>query len=209
MLSLCDRRFTEPLDQSAFDDEYITMIVNNTTGRAPERVPEHIVRGVALIVFILSAGSVILGILLPLQDSVGARTALTAVSAVLAVDFALRALGWSKASPLAFVSRALSGSVLRFRKRMITAKPKRFAAAIGAVMSIAAFVSVLAGAFVPALVFIGALAFFSFLEAAFSFCVGCKIFAGLVRIGILRDEVCVDCVYPEAEGEARENVSGS
>jgi hypothetical protein len=33
----------------------------------------------------------------------------------------------------------------------------------------------------------------AFLESAFGLCVGCKVFAGLMRVGIITEEVCERC----------------
>jgi hypothetical protein len=38
------------------------------------------------------------------------------------------------------------------------------------------------------------MAVFPLLEAGFGFCVGCKLFALLARLGLVRPDVCVDCV---------------
>ncbi|MBK9477219.1 MAG: DUF4395 domain-containing protein [Tetrasphaera sp.] len=112
---------------------------------------------------------------------------------LLAVDFALRAWGGPARSPLA-------QAVLRWlRPRVATAPrptafaPKRFAAGIGAVVSSAIVGLSLAGAPVAATVLVVAMIALPGLEAAFGFCVGCRIFAVLVRWGLLHDEVCVDC----------------
>ena len=42
-------------------------------------------------------------------------------------------------------------------------------------------------------VVIGALAFAATLEAAFGFCLGCKVFSILMRIGIIPASVCEEC----------------
>jgi len=39
---------------------------------------------------------------------------------------------------------------------------------------------------------------FPALEAGFGVCVGCRLFALLARAGVVREDVCVDCVRPAA-----------
>jgi hypothetical protein len=72
--------------------------------------------------------------------------------------------------------------------------PKRFAQAIGATLSVAAAVLALgfgelrAGLVLVALIVVGAT-----LESVFAYCVGCRIFAGLMRLGLLPAGVCAAC----------------
>ena len=51
----------------------------------------------------------------------------------------------------------------------------------------------LAGASGAARVVIAMLAGAAFLEAAFGFCLGCRIFAGLIKAGVVPDSVCEEC----------------
>lgn len=121
--------------------------------------------------------------------------------AVLAADFVPRAI-WGPSRSF------IATGVLRWvRPRVSVAPrptagaPKRFAGAIGAVMTSLAAVSWIAllatgaGAALVVCWTIGVvMAVFPLLEAAFGFCVGCKLFALLARLGLVRPDVCVDCV---------------
>ncbi len=71
--------------------------------------------------------------------------------------------------------------------------PKRFAQGIGVVFTITASVLWIAGAPAAARVVTGMLAAAAFLEAALGFCVGCRIFAWLMRVGIVAESVCEEC----------------
>lgn len=120
--------------------------------------------------------------------------------AVLAVDFTLRAAFGPQASPIAqLVNRWIRPRVAA-PTRPTAGAPKQFAASIGAVMTIAAtalwIVNLATGssAAITAVVVIGAImVLFPFLEAVFGFCVGCKLFAGLMRLGLVPEDVCLDC----------------
>jgi hypothetical protein len=113
--------------------------------------------------------------------------------AVLAVDFVLRA-GWGpSASPFA----RLAQSVLRPRvaapPRYTAGPPKRFAAAVGAVLTIAATVLWLAGAILPVALIGVVMVVFPALESLAGVCVGCIVFGWLMKAGLIPESVCVEC----------------
>ena len=113
--------------------------------------------------------------------------------AVLALDFTLRA-GWGpSASPVArLVGRAIRPRVTA-APRYTAGPPKRFAAAVGAVMTAAATVCWVLG-LTPAVVGIGVvMVLFPALEAVFGICVGCIVFGWLMRAGLIPEAVCVEC----------------
>ena len=120
--------------------------------------------------------------------------------AVLAVDFTLRAALGPKASPIAQLVNRWIRPAVPAAKRPTPGPPKRFAATIGAVMTVAAtglwLLNVATGssAALTAVVVIGAImVLFPLLEAAFGLCVGCRIFAVLMRLGLVPEEICLDC----------------
>lgn len=120
--------------------------------------------------------------------------------APLAADFVLRASLGPQASPVArFVSRAVRPRV-KALPRPTAGTPKRFAASIGAVLTTAATVlwlvhlatrspAVLASVVVIAVVMV----VFPALEALLGLCVGCVLFSGLMRAGLVPPSVCVEC----------------
>ncbi len=72
--------------------------------------------------------------------------------------------------------------------------PKRFAQGIGAVMSVTAAVLALGfGARGAAYVVLGLLAAAATLESVFALCLGCRIFALLMRAGVIPESVCERC----------------
>ncbi|MSX01031.1 MAG: DUF4395 family protein, partial [Actinobacteria bacterium] len=68
-----------------------------------------------------------------------------------------------------------------------------FAQAIGVAFTLTASGLWLAGASSAARIVLAFLVLAAFLEAAFGFCLGCKIFALLMRAGIIPEEVCAEC----------------
>jgi Domain of unknown function (DUF4395) len=152
----------------------------------PFRVNENAVRGVALQVFILSLAALYTGSSIPVI--------------ILLADFAIRVLLIPRYSPLAWISRKLIVPISGFKRKQIVFKPKRFAAGIGMFMSAAALFFNLNGLVLPAAVTIAILALFSFLEAFFKFCAGCKIFGLLMKLGLVSEDECPDCVYGDGSG---------
>lgn len=163
------------------------------TNTIPERVGEHVVRGIATQVSLLLAIAISAGV------SRGMTLFTMVVSIFLLADFTARATGLSRISLLAIVSRGLQGKVFFYNRRLITAKPKKFAAAIGATMSLTSVVLWFFSLYQIQFIVLSVLLVFSFLEAAFRFCAGCKIFGLLIKLGLAREELCDDCVFPPGE----------
>jgi hypothetical protein len=110
----------------------------------------------------------------------------------LAYGFWARVLTGPTLSPLGWTAQNVIAPRLG-PKRPVPGPPKRFAQAIGAVMSTLALVLAFAVshqaadgvliAFVPA----------AALESIFGYCLGCKAFALLIRAGVVPDSVCEEC----------------
>jgi hypothetical protein len=113
----------------------------------------------------------------------------------LAYGFVARVLTGPTLSPLG----RLATSVIAPRlgpPRPVPGPPKRFAQAIGAVITLAAAIIALPNpttTSTPADVLLGLLVVAAGLEAILGFCVGCRLFAGLMRIGVVPDAVCEEC----------------
>ncbi|GAB6903119.1 DUF4395 domain-containing protein [Kineosporia succinea] len=71
--------------------------------------------------------------------------------------------------------------------------PKRFAQAIGATVTTAVVVLTAFGVTGVAQGLLGMMIVFATLESALGFCVGCRIFAVLMRLGVIPDDVCEAC----------------
>jgi hypothetical protein len=113
--------------------------------------------------------------------------------AALAVDFVLRA-GWGPSySPLARLAQTVLRPRIAAGPRYTAGPPKRFAAAIGAVLTVAATVFWLAGTTVPVVLIGAVMVVFPALESLGGICVGCIVFGWLMRAGLLPESVCVDC----------------
>jgi len=99
----------------------------------------------------------------------------------LAIDFILRGFFDSKCSLICitskwFVSKFMPGG------KVMNAGPKIFAAQVGMVLSIIAVAFFLSGFTISGILTASILALFSFLEAAFGFCVACKIYPYLRKV---------------------------
>lgn len=78
--------------------------------------------------------------------------------------------------------------------RLVAGPPKRFAQGIGAAFSTSALVLWFGvGAHSATWVVVGVLGAAALLESAFGVCLGCRIFAVLMRVGVVPDEVCAAC----------------
>ncbi len=120
--------------------------------------------------------------------------------AVLAVDFILRSVFGPRLSPIAQAVIRTVRPMLSIPCRSTPGAPKRFAASIGAVLTstaaLLAVVHVTAGyaAAGTAVFAIGAImVVFPALEAVAGLCVGCLLFAQLIRIGWLPESSCLEC----------------
>lgn len=120
--------------------------------------------------------------------------------AVLAADFTLRAALGPDASPVAQLVRRLVRPRIAAAPRPTAGPPKRFAASIGAVMTGAATLLWVLGVATgspsasAAVVAIGVvMVVFPALEAVFGICVGCILFSGLMRVGLVPEDICVEC----------------
>lgn len=94
---------------------------------------------------------------------------------VLAADFLIRGIDFPQYSPLAIISKGVVRT-LSIRPQNINAGPKLFAARIGLLLSVMILILSIAGINAPAILIATVLGLFSFLEAAFGFCVACKIY---------------------------------
>ncbi len=111
----------------------------------------------------------------------------------LAYGFWARVLTGPTLSPLGWLAQNVVAPRLG-EKRPVPGPPKRFAQAIGAVMSTAALVLALAAndhtaAAIVLILFLPAAG----LESIFGYCLGCKIFGLLMRVGVVPETVCLEC----------------
>lgn len=128
------------------------------------------------------------------------------ITAVLAYGFVARALTGPTLSPLGQLVTRVMTPALGLAPRYVPGPPKRFAQAAGAVVSTTAAVLALGfDAKDAAYGLLGLMIVFAALEALFALCVGCKVFALLIRAGVVPERVCERCVVaaPGAGGPGR------
>lgn len=97
------------------------------------------------------------------------------IMAFLAIDFSLRAFNLGKYSLLGFISDAIIKQ-LKIKNKPVDRAPKRFAAGVGLVFSLAILIT---GYFHQLLIVYAlscVLLFFAFLESGFGFCAGCYVY---------------------------------
>ncbi len=114
--------------------------------------------------------------------------------AVIAYGFIARVLTGPTLSPLGQLVTRVVTPLLGVAAKPVPGPPKRFAQGIGAVMSVTA--AVLAFGFhlpVAAYAVLAVLAAAATLEAVFAVCLGCAIFALLMRVGVIPEAVCQQC----------------
>jgi uncharacterized protein DUF4395 len=136
---------------------------------------------------LVAAGVVILGVLTIALDQPW-------LTAVIAYGFVARVLTGPTLSPLGqLVTRAITPS-LPLTPRPVPGPPKRFAQGIGATLSVTAAVLVLGlGLHTAGYALIGALIAAATLESVLGLCLGCRLFALLMRAGVIPAEVCESC----------------
>jgi hypothetical protein len=114
--------------------------------------------------------------------------------AVLAVDFLLRSAAGPVFSPLARLAATRLRPRLGAAPRPTPGPPKRFAAAIGAALTIIAPVAYYALDWHTVTWVVGAvMVVFPALEAGLGLCVGCLVFRALMRAHVIPASVCLDC----------------
>lgn len=112
----------------------------------------------------------------------------------LAYGFMARVLSGPRFSPLGLLVTRVVTPRLTLRAKLVPGPPKRFAQGIGVAFSTTALVLHFGfGADGAALVVLAMLATAAFLEAAFALCLGCKVFALLMRAGLVPEAVCDEC----------------
>jgi hypothetical protein len=114
--------------------------------------------------------------------------------AVIAYGFVARVLTGPSLSPLGqLVTRAITPR-LPVPARPVPGPPKRFAQAVGVAFSVSAAVLALGfGLRGAAYAVMGGLLVAASLEAFLGYCLGCKIFALLMRAGVIPESVCEEC----------------
>jgi hypothetical protein len=107
--------------------------------------------------------------------------------------FAARVLTGPKLSPLGLLVTKVVVPRLSWAERPYPGPPKRFAQAMGLVFSTTAGVLVLLGYRTAGRAVLGLLVAAASLEAFAGYCLGCRIFALLMKAGVVPEDVCERC----------------
>jgi hypothetical protein len=128
--------------------------------------------------------------------------AITAVAALLipahwlvvplAYGFWARVLTGPRLSPLGRLASRVVAPRLGAPKP-VAGPPKRFAQGIGAAITTAAVVALVLGAAGAVELLLALIAVAAVLESALAFCVGCQLFALLMRAGVVPASICAEC----------------
>jgi hypothetical protein len=112
----------------------------------------------------------------------------------LVYGFWARVLMGPKISPAGLLATKVAAPRLSKHPKMVAGPPKRLAQAMGTAFSTTALILWFGfGLHTAALIVTGLLAAAAFLESVFAFCLGCEIFALLMRLGAIPESVCQDC----------------
>jgi Domain of unknown function (DUF4395) len=110
----------------------------------------------------------------------------------LAYGFWARVLTGPTLSPLGWLAQRKIAPRLG-EPKYVPGPPKRFAQGIGAALTTAAALVALGGATTAATVLVVLLAVAAGLESIFAICLGCRLFALLMRAGMIPASVCEEC----------------
>ena len=138
------------------------------------------------------AGGVVLLAALTLGLSVVAGHGWLWISAVLAYGFLARVLTGPTLSPLGQFATRFAAPRLG-TANPVAGPPKRFAQAIGAIVTVGAVVFLALGHDAVTQALLGVIIVAAVLESVFAYCIGCKVFAGLMRLGLIPAETCAAC----------------
>jgi uncharacterized protein DUF4395 len=113
----------------------------------------------------------------------------------IAYGFVARVATGPTLSPLGQLVTRVIAPRLAIAPRPVPGPPKRFAQGIGAVVTVtAALLALVAGLTAPAYGLVAMLLVFASLESFAGFCVGCTVFAALMRAGVIPASVCQRCL---------------
>jgi hypothetical protein len=112
---------------------------------------------------------------------------------VITLGFWARVLTGPTLSPLGQLATRVVAPRLPGPARPVPGPPKRFAQGIGAFVTTAATVCWLTGEWRAAQALLVLMVVFAFLESVLAICVGCRVFAFLMRRGVIPESVCEEC----------------
>lgn len=150
----------------------------------PNPVNEKAARTVAAGVLIISTGILVL--------SLTAGGAWLWLIAPVAAGFLARVLTGPTLSPLGqFATRVIAPRL--GPAKPVPGPPKRFAQGIGLVVTAAATVLLAVGEPIATQVLVGLMIVAAGSEAIVAYCIGCRVFAALMRLGVIPETTCAAC----------------
>ena len=149
----------------------------------PNPVNEVAARTVAAGVVVLSLGTLLLSLVDP---------SFLWLTVLLAYGFLARVLTGPTLSPLGQLATRVVAPRIGHEK-LVPGPPKRFAQAIGAVVTVTSVVLVAAGFVLGPQILLGLMVVFATLESVFAICVGCIVFGELMKRGVIPPDVCEAC----------------
>jgi Domain of unknown function (DUF4395) len=145
----------------------------------PNPVNEKAARTVAFVVLVISLA--------------GLATSSYWLFVPLAYGFVARVLAGPRLSPLGWLASSVVAPRLG-EPKYVPGPPKRFAQAIGATLTVAGAIAAFGlGAHVAGDALFSLLIVPAALESLAGLCIGCKLFALLMRAGIIPGRICVEC----------------
>ena len=114
------------------------------------------------------------------------------LTAVLAVGFALRVASGPRFDPFGQLATKVIAPRLG-EPVLVPGPPKRFAQAVGLVLTLVATGFLVAGLPAVTTALLAVLLVFATLESVFGFCAGCYAFGLLMRAGLVPEETCAAC----------------
>jgi Domain of unknown function (DUF4395) len=147
------------------------------------------------------AARVVAGVVL-IAATVTIATSFYWLAIPLAYGFWARVLTGPTLSPLGWLAQRVIAPRLGPPKP-VPGPPKRFAQGMGAFMSTLALVLAFAVSHTAADIVLVMLVCAAGLEAIFAYCLGCRVFAVLVRVGVIPQSVCAECAELSARLDVR------
>ena len=111
----------------------------------------------------------------------------------LTYGFAARVASGPTLSPLGQLSVRVITPLIKVQHKLVPGPPKRFAQTVGLVFTATASVLYLVDNLGAARIVMAMLVVAASLEAFLGYCLGCKMFAILMRLGVIPEEVCAEC----------------
>ena len=166
----------------------------------PNPVNEKAARVVAGLVLLVATVTIVLGVF--------AADAWYWLTAALFAGFVARVLTGPTLSPFGQLATRVIAPRLG-EPRLVAGPPKRFAQAVGALFTGAGTVFVALGWYGATIVMLAAIMAAATLESVFGYCVGCKVFAVLMRFGWVPEETCAACADISERIAATKEPSGT